>query len=484
MITFNDIPQSLRIPGIYAEFDPSRANNANVVQKILVLGQRLSTGSVAEGQPMAVTSVAQAEAFWGRGSMIAHMVGYMMRARPSMAVWGIALDDDGAGVAATGDITFTGAADTSGTLVITVAGESVRVAVADGDTQDSIASAVVAAINAQTDFPVTAAVDGVNTNEVDLTARHAGEYANDFITKVQFEAAVQPSAPAIAITQMAGGSGNPDVANAIAAMGDEWYNWIVMPWNDAANLTALETELTDRYLPTRQLGARAFTAFRGTYGESQAFGDGRNSPHVTCMGTGPAPQPPYIWAAVNAVVAANSLANDPSQQLTSLHLPNILPPEPDERFTFSERNLLLFDGIATFTVDARGRVQIESQISMYQENAQGVADDSMLYINVPETFDRYRFEVIKLFAPHARDKLRDDGGRLPTGQPIMTPKKGKGMMISFYRRCVEELGWCEDVESYIESLIVEKQANRLAIVDQPDFIDNLRQVYMRSELVS
>lgn len=485
MITYNDIPSNLRVPFMYHEFDPSRANTGSIRQMIMVWGQRLSTGTVAEATPVIVTRPEQGEEFFGRGSQLSHTINYLFKTNPTVLVMAIALDDLPAGVAATGNIAFTGSASTSGTLEVSVADEMVRVGVAVNDTQDAIATAVAAAITAETDFPVTAQVDGGNTNQVNLTARHKGEYANDFTIDVRFSAVTQPTAPVVTPTQMSGGTGNPDITAAIAAMGDEWYNWLICPWTDAANMALLEAELVSRFGPTRQIGARAFIAYRGTYGGMQGFGDSRNCPHVTCMGTGLAPQPPYIWAAVNAGVASASLAIDPSRQLSSLVLPFIKPPAVDDRLTkIPERNLLLQDGISTYSVDAAGNVLIEAQITMYQENSQGVGDDSMLYINVPELFDRYRYEKRVLFAPHARDKLADDGNNLPTGQPIMTPKKAKGMLLNHYRRLIEDLAWCEDYESYAESLLVEKDGNRLRVVDQPNFIDNFRQLYMRSELVT
>jgi phage tail sheath gpL-like len=282
---------------------------------------------------------------------------------------------------------------------------------------------------------------------------------------------------------MAGGSGNPDITTAIAAMGDEHYNWIVNPWTDATNMGVLETELASRFGPIRQIGCRAFTAIPGTYGTAAAFGNSRNHPHVTCIGTGLSVTAPWCWAAVNAVVAGNSLVNDPSRQLHSLLLPGIKAPAREDRFIFDERNLLLFDGISTYTVDAGGNVLIEAQITMYQEDAQGNADDSMLYINVPELTDARRHRLAILFAPYARDKLMDDGNNIPAGQPVMTPNKAAALLAGEYREGIEELGWYEGFDSWFESLLVEKQGNRLAIVDQPNYVENLRQVFMRDELV-
>ncbi len=483
MATYNSIPSNLMVPGFYAEFDPSRANTGAMQHKLLILGQRLASGSVAAAQPIRVSRASEAPQFFGPGSQLSEMLIAALNAKPTMDVWAIALDDLGAGNAAAANFVLAGAASVAGTLRVELGNTNVRVGVTVGMASADLAAAIVAAINARTDMPAVAAVNGSNASRVDLTTRNKGLGGNDIPVRIRFEVAAQPTAPTIAITPFAGGTGNPDIGDAIAAMGDEWYRWIITPWTDTPNLIALETELADRFSALRAIGCRAVTAFRGTYGQTAAFGNTRNSPHVSCIGTGLSQTPPHIWAAVNGVAAANSLMNDPSQQLTTLPLPGIAPPLPADRFTFTERNNLAYEGISTYTVDAGGVVRIENQLTMYQVDAQGNADTSMLHINVPELYEEYRRQQKLLFAPHARDKLADDGNNLPVGQPIMTPKKARGMLYQFYSDMISVRGWCENLAPYKESLVCEKVGDRLLIVDQPDFINNLRQIFARSELV-
>lgn len=482
-ISYNTIPDNLRPAGFFAEFDSSRANTGSMQHKLLVLGQRLATGSVAALTPIRVSRPAEAPLFFGPGSQLSDMLIAVHSVKPAVDVWAIAVDDLGAGQAAVGNLLLTNAASVAGTLRVELGNLAVRVGVTLGMASSAMASAVVTAINARTDLPAIAAINGSNASRVDLTARNKGLSGNDIPIRVRFEVAAQPTAPTIAITPFAGGTGNPDIADAIAAMGDEWYRWIITPWTDTTNLAALETELADRFGALRAIGARAFSAYRGTFGQATTFGNSRNSPHVSCIGTGMSQTPPHIWAAVNGAIAAGSLANDPARQLTTLALPGLQPPLPEDRFTFSERNNLAFEGVSTYTVDDGGIVRIENQLTMYQTDGQGNADDSMLHINVPELYEEYRRQQKLLFAPHSRDKLADDGNNLPVGQPIMTPKKAKVMLVNWYRDLIEQRGWCENLEDYQASLLVEKTGDRLRIVDQPNFINNLRQIYARSELV-
>jgi len=477
-ISFNAIPAALRVPGVYVEFDNSLANNADPQFKILVIGQRLSTGTVAEGVPTRVTSPAQAEAYFGRGSMLASMLIALLSANQWMNVTAIALDEAAAGAVATGTITIAGTATSSGTLALYVAGEQVNVGVTSGDTATVVGDAVVAAVGANTALPVTAAnVAGVVT----LTARWKGETGNDIDIRTNYYGEQLPKGITATIVAMSGGTTNPDMDTAIAAMGDEWYNWIACPFTDTANLVKLETELESRWGPTRQIGARAFTAFRGNHSDTVTHGDARNTPHVTCMGTNTAPQPPYVWAAVNTVVAAAALSIDPARPLQTLKLPGIMAPAIAVRWTDAERNLLLFDGIATHRVGADGSVMIERQITMYQVNAADIADDSYLDINVPETLERIRFEQRKLFSSkYPRHKLAEDDARFGAGQAMMQPKLAKAELLALYTT-MESNGWVQDYEGYKASLVCEigdgsgsGDRNRLNIQDSPKLVGQYR----------
>ncbi|WP_232513455.1 phage tail sheath subtilisin-like domain-containing protein [Zobellella denitrificans] len=103
---------------------------------------------------------------------------------------------------------------------------------------------------------------------------------------------------------MAGGAGSPDLAPALAALGDEWWHYLVNPFTDTASLDALRDELLSRWGPLRQIDGVAFMAVRGTHGEASTFGLSRNDHLFSCIGTGLAPQAPWVWASVLAGVAA------------------------------------------------------------------------------------------------------------------------------------------------------------------------------------
>ena len=432
-IDFNTIPAGVRVPFTYIEFDNSRANGepATEVYTVLVLGQRLASGQVAALVPTPIQSGAQAAQYFGAGSMLATMLDWFTALNTSTQVVAIALDDAKAGNAATGKLAVTGAATAAGTLSLYIAGINVPVAVNVGDTAQEVAANIVAAIGevAQTavnvrDFlPVSAAVDvGANTT-VDITALHKGVAGNDIDLRVNYYAGeMTPAGLQVAITPMAGGTQNPDISGAIAAMGDAWYQAIAYPYNDAANSVTLEAELVSRFGGVRQIDGVAYNAYRGTATATDTYGGTRNCPLVSTMGTSLAPEPPYVWAAAIAAVVAPSLSEDPARPLKTLALTGLKPPVQVDQFTWEERNLHLHNGISTFNVDAGGNVLIERQITNYQKNASNIADQSYLQVETIATLSYLRYDTrVQITSKYPRCKLADDSVTVSPGQPIVTP---------------------------------------------------------------
>ncbi|MBM3928930.1 MAG: phage tail protein, partial [Sphingomonadales bacterium] len=219
-VSLSTIPANLRTPGAYLEFDSSKAVNGlpPAPTRVLLIGQRLAAGTVAAGVATRIVTADQAAQAFGRGSMLHAMAAAFKKADGTTECWAIALDDLGAGVAASGTITATGPATAAGTIQLLIAGRAVPVGVAVGDTAATIATAAALAINSVADLPVTAAsAAGVVT----LTARHKGTTGNDIDMRASFYQGQRlPAGVALVFAAMANGAGNPDVAAVFAAIGD------------------------------------------------------------------------------------------------------------------------------------------------------------------------------------------------------------------------------------------------------------------------
>jgi phage tail sheath gpL-like len=474
-ISFNAIPINLRTPGQYLEFDNSRAQQGLPVMphKIMVFGQRLTTGQVPAGVPTRIISAAQGEAAFGRGSMLSHMFQKLKAANPYTETWACASDDNGAGVAATGTIVAGGAPTESGTLNLYIAGRQVQVAITSGMTSAQVATAISTAIAANTDLPVTAAVV---TSTVTCTARHKGEAGNylDLRTNYNFGEKI-PAGLTITITAMASGTSNPDIATPIAAIGAEQYHTVIMPWTDAANLVKLETELSARFGPLIMKEGQAFAAASGSHATIDTLVSTRNSPHVSIMGASKCPNAPYEWAAV--LGAVDAYEPDPARPRQTLVLTGLLAPAEKDRLTQAERNIHLTDGAATFIVDTGGRCLIERLTTTFKTNAFGIADISYLDIETMRTIAYLRYSVrTRIGLRFPRHKLANDGTRFGVGQAIVTPKIIRAELLALFREW-EDAGLAENFDQFNRDLIVERNAsdpNRVDAVIPPDVINQLR----------
>lgn len=483
-ISFDSIPAALRTPGVYIEFNNELAGAGSLQQKVVVIGQRLSTGTMVAGVPTRITSESQAVLLAGRGSMLTTMLRASINAGRDTELWAIALDDNTTSTAATATCTIAGTATANGSVYLYIGGQRVVVSVSSGDTAADIAEAIKNKVEADHDLLVNAAF---SAGVVTYTAKNNGEAGNTIdIRHNYYDTEAFPGGITCTLSEMTGGANNPDISTALTALGDDWYHWIVMPYTDTSNLTSLKAELDDRWGPMRQLGCRAFAAYRGTHAETATFGNAHNSPHLSVMGTNLAPQPPFVWAAINATVAAASLAIDPARPLQTLVLPGLLAPALAKRWTREEHNTLLTDGIATYRVGSDGTVRIERQITTYQTNSAGLDDASYLDINTPETLERIRYEQRALIAQrYPRHKLAADGTRYGAGQPIVTPVLIIAELMALYRE-MEARGWVEGADHYKDTIVAEINAddpNRLDVTDQPNLVNQFRVYAQKTQFI-
>lgn len=481
MVSFNKIPATIRTPGVFSEIDNSQAvSGAQLLPyRILLLGQKLAAGSAAALEPVRVTNERQANELFGAGSMLAIMVIAALTSNSFTELWAQPLEDNAAGAAAAGSLTFGGAPTTSGTINVYIAGKVVQIGATSADTPASLATALAAAINANTGLPVTAAVDGTTASKVNITARNKGEAGNGIDVRVNYYGESLPAGLTSTIVALTGGTGNALIAPALTALGDSWFQIIGMPFTDAANLAALELELESRFGPMREIEAHAFAAARGSHSALGTLGDSRNSPHLTIVAASGEPMPPYAKAAETAAIAAYYASIDPARPLQTLAYAYCLAPAEPARFTQEERNLLLFDGIATTTVNASGVMQMERMVTTYKTNAAGGNDTSYLDVETLLTLMYIRHDwrdYIKRKYP--RHKLASDGTRFGPGQAIATPNVFKAEAIAKFGEW-EEAGLVENFDQFKRDLIVERNAsdpNRLDVVLPPDVINGLRVV--------
>lgn len=476
-ISFDSIPINLLTPGQFVEINASRATSGlpAMPQKTLVVGQKLAAGLAAANVPIRVTSADQAIQQFGRGSMLAAMCAGFLAANPTGEMLAFPVEDNAAGVASTKTVTLAGPATAAGTLHLYVAGQRVQVAVASAAAAATVATALAAAVNAAPDLPVTASAAGA---VVTLTARHKGELGSDVDVRLNYrEGETTPAGLTATIAAGVAGSGNPDLSTLFAAIGDAWFTSFVLPYTDTANLAVFEAELLSRWGPLRMIEGVAYGFKSGTQGTLAALGSSRNSPFSSIGGLKGSPTPPWTIAAVYAGVVTFHGAIDPARPFQTLLMPGVLAPAQADVFTRAERNLLLADGISTFTIDTGGNVLVERPVTTYQTNPFGLPDTAYLDVNTVLTLAYLRFSVrARISTKYPRHKLASDGTLTGPGQAVVTPKVLKAELVSLFGDWMEA-GLTEDIEQFKADLVVERDEtdpNRANALIPPNLVNQFR----------
>jgi len=480
-VSFNTIPSNVRVPLFYAEVDNSQAGYFSQALRTLIIGQKLAAGTGTADVSVLVSRTDEAKQLSGVGSIAARMHEIYRANDAAGEVWMLLVDDLVAGTAAVNTITVTVSATEGGTLNLYIAGQKLQIAVVTSDTATIIATGIAAAINAATSLPVTAtSAAGVVT----VTCRHKGLVGNDVKYQLNYRGTVggekTPAGVSLAFAQTTAGAGTPVLTTALAALGDDEYDFIIHPYTDSTSLDAIQSLLNDttgRWAYNRQIYGHAYSAKSDTFSNLVAFGLARNDQHATIAGyeTG-VPNPIWEYAAAYGARNAVFISVDPARPTQTGELVGILPATPSNRFIRTERSTLLNSGIATSMIGGSA-VRIERAITTYQKNAWNQADPSYLDSETLHTLAlvirRLRYIVTQKYGRH---KLANDGTRFGAGQAIVTPAVVRGELIGEYAE-LEDQGIVENAEAFKTNLIVERDVNdpnRLNVLYPPDLINQLR----------
>jgi phage tail sheath gpL-like len=356
-----------------------------------------------------------------------------------------------------------------------------------------VASAVETMVNgsANSDIPVVASLVTASATVCfsAVCSGSAGNYIN--IRFNYYDGQTFPSAFTSAVTArvVTAGATNPSVADVWAVIEDVHFNYIIHPYaSDSSAMAAIESELEDRAGALINQQGHAFGAYAGTAAACTTLGNARNSPYSSIMGMYDSPTDPAEIAAVLGAVAAKYLNSDPARPLQFLKLKGVLPPPVANRFTRAERDVLLYDGIATSITDTGGNVCIERCITTYQANALGLPDPSYLDIQTMATLSELRYQFITRMANRfiiPRFKLADDTFPVQPGQFIATPRTVRSEIMALFT-LMRDKGWIENLEDFEANLVVERDTtdvNRVNVLLPPDLINQFRIVAGRIEFV-
>jgi phage tail sheath gpL-like len=215
-------PSSLAAGNLASAKNVQFAVEAQVLtRKLVIIGAKdpLKTG-LAVNTPRRVLSAEEVGDLAGFGFMLHRLSVRAFEGSQGVETWIIPQSEDGAAVVADGEIDWTGSTGVeAGTIALYIAGLRVPVSIAAGATVEDISDAVVAAVNADVNLPVTAAKTAV-TFETTFDSKTKGLWGNDIdISFNLLDGEELPTGVTAVITDMANGTTVPDITGALNAMG-------------------------------------------------------------------------------------------------------------------------------------------------------------------------------------------------------------------------------------------------------------------------
>lgn len=481
-IEFYKIPTGIRKPGKYFEI-----NSRNAIQgltandiSVCIIAQRTSGGSIAENTPTTVTDAGQAALYFGNGSVAHRMAIAAFDANPYLSLDICAVDDNGS-TKATGSLGFSGTATATGSVECWIGSQRISVGVSVGDTDANIGTAWYNAAQEYKDsLPVTMVDDTEGT--ITFTAKNAGTIGNYIpITEYQTTA----TGITTTATAMSGGATDPDLDSdgTLDAIFPESYDIIIVGLTDDTNLGYVSTHLQSVAGPLEQRGGIGVVGYSSIVGNSATVktlcGTTLNEEYMTLAyldysNSDDVPNsPPYeIGAAYGAVIASET---DPARPLNNLILNGISAPHIEDRFSRTEQEDFLDNGVTPLHVIPGEDVAIVRAISTYTTNANSTPDPTWLDITTARTLFYVRQQL------KTRLELRFPRSKLS----VRTPNRVKSQIIDVLR-LLEEAEITENLDTWKDAIVVERNssdANRLDCKIPADVVNGLHIIAGRLDLI-
>lgn len=453
-ISFTQIPSNVRKPGKYFEENTSNALSGLTAanDKVVILAQKTSSGSIASKTPTKVFSDADAALYFGSGS-IAHLATQSaLYANPNVDLTICAMDDAGGSAKAAGTIALSDAtASAAGQINIWVGDTNINYSYAKDESTETIAAGIMAALSVvSANIPVT---DSSSDSTVTFTARNAGTLGN----YLSLKATVSSGLTAPTIVQPTGGSGDPDfgdydsTTSVMGAIVGGGYSLIVNTIPAATPMGKLKTLVDFVSGPMEQRPAVQVTAATDEVGTQATIitlaGTTMNHGRATLAylnytNGDIAKSPCYkIAAAYGSMLAYNS---DPALPYDGLVLAGIAAPSVVDRFTRTQQEAMLNGGVTPLEVVPGENVTIVRAISTYTVNSLSIPDPTLLDITTIRTLDYVRNQI------RTRVALRFPRTKLST----RTPKMVRSQVLDVLYQ-MEQLEIVQNVKYYSSGVICE-----------------------------
>lgn len=477
-VRISSVPLSTRKPGTYFDIN-TRAAKLGLpasADKLVLIGTKLAGGTATAEQLVQVFSATEAQAYFGAGSPLALAVEALLLQSPYLfEVWCCPLAEAGGAAAAAGVFSVALSSQTAGTLTLYVGDRVVRVGVTADDLVADVLANIKAALDADVDMPFSTTIASPAVN---LAAKTKGTAGNDWTIGWEYTG----TGVTITLTQPTGGSGDPDIQDALDVCLPEAFDIYVVEYNDATSLDDLRDHLNLLNGPMEQRPAIAFAGFDGSLATGTTLSSGRNCGMIGIpYYRGSRSHPMFLAAAVAAAFASES---DRARPLNNVKLTHIVPPDdPADKLTRTEQESCLANGLMPLEVGVANSSRIVRSISTYVEDEAGSADDTLLDLQTMRVLFYVRYAVrFKLQQELAQAKLADKAVTAGTTDPDHVRELVQGVLVQLQ----DDLGYLEHVEDWLDRLVVERDpsiATRLNITIPADIVDGLHVVAGEIQLI-
>lgn len=470
------VPSNIIIPFMGIEFDSSQAftGPATVPIEALLIGQKIAAGTATANTKYSVTNPDQALLLAGSGAHAHMMAKTFFDNISTVPCTMIFLDDAATSTAGTVVVTIGGTSATEAReLALYFNGIRIAVSVGVGDTPTTVGDAVVAAVALLDGFPATVAnVTGALT----FTMKSKGIAAGDIDSRDSYNAGeAVPAGLTVTHGTPSAGTVDPDVQDAIDAIGDSWFNLVANPYTDATNTAAIKTYAAAQDGPMVMKDQIWYGCLRDTRANIITYGldtTNHNSKHLVTGAWYKRLQSTSEGAAAMVGVKAQSLVDNIEKPLHRLTVNGISALDKNDRWTDTERNQVAVSGIETFTDDVG--VQTESTVTMYLKNSAGASDPAYQFQNTVFNLmaQRYRFRV-QILTKYDRALLADSSEKIRPGIQVITPNIGRNEALIWYRQ-LERDGLAEDYDTFKANVVCQRSEsndNRLEWLLPSDLVN-------------
>lgn len=279
-------------PGVFVELDFAQGPSAGYggQRACLLIGNSTSAGSATQdtvvyGPDTAITCQTESDVItlFGPGSQLHRMFLRFTAINRTTPLYFIAATRS-AGTAASGTMTLATAATSNGNIRFWCEDQFVDTAITSGQTAVQIATAVVASINSQTRWPVTAANGG--TAVVTVTAKLAGPEGN----WIRIQSLITPGTATIGTTTtltantfLTSGATADNYTNALATIIANRYYYIALADGDATNVGRVVTQVNSQATATNGIRQRVIYGSMDTSANAITNATGINAARAECV---------------------------------------------------------------------------------------------------------------------------------------------------------------------------------------------------------